>query len=483
MDPVGAQVPLGSLSGRVTRDSNGTGISNVRVDIYDLYWNFVKSAVTDASGNYTGSLPAGSYYLVTLNQQGYVDEYYNNVTRAGNAWPPAGVTSVNVVIGSDTPNINFGLSTGGSISGRVTRNSDGTGIPGVEVLVYDENWEHINSVLTDASGNYTIGGLPGNPAASYYLGTHNSQGYADEYYNNMLRAGSSWPPAGATAVSVVIGFDTPNINFGLTSGGSISGRVTRDSDGAGIPGVEVEVFDSQRNRLNSVLTDASGNYTVGGLVTGDYYVGTLNEQGYVDEYYHDSPRVASTWPPAGAAAGGGDDRFEYAEYPFWVVLGGVDFGACDEGSGRGGIPGVEIRVYSSGWGYVNSVFTDASGNYTAGGLTTGGYYLKTFNYLGYIDEYYDNASDSATAALVAVVAGSNTSNIHFSLAMSGSVSGRVVRDSNGTGIQGVQVNSVQRASGNPIRQGGTDSSGQLCDRGYPPGDVLCGDLESGRVHR
>ena len=38
---VSAQDPLGSLSGRVT--AGGTGITGVRIDVYNLDWTFIKS--------------------------------------------------------------------------------------------------------------------------------------------------------------------------------------------------------------------------------------------------------------------------------------------------------------------------------------------------------------------------------------------------------------------------------------------------------
>jgi hypothetical protein len=116
-------------------------------------------------------------------------------------------------VGSTTPNINFGLSMGGGISGRVTKDWDGTGIPGLGIKVYDASWNYLGEGDTDSSGNYQLFGAP---AGSYYLRTSNSQGYADEWYNNVKVAGSGFPPVGATAVSVTVGSTTSNINFSLS---------------------------------------------------------------------------------------------------------------------------------------------------------------------------------------------------------------------------------------------------------------------------
>jgi hypothetical protein len=101
-----------------------------------------------------------------------------------------------------------------NISGWVTKDSDGTGIQNVTVRVYSSSSNYV-SVSTDSSGNYTVEGLP---SGNYYVRTSNSQGYADEWYNNVnvKVAGSGWPPAGATVVSVAQGLITANINFSLS---------------------------------------------------------------------------------------------------------------------------------------------------------------------------------------------------------------------------------------------------------------------------
>ena len=84
----------------------------------------------------------------------------------------------------------------------------------------------------------------------------------------------------------------------------------------------------------------------------------------------------------------------------WLVLAAV-FGAwpanADGGtitgtvtSAAGGTPiaGVTVYIYTSAGGYVGTTSTDASGVYSWTNLTTGGYYARTSNALGYVDELY-----------------------------------------------------------------------------------------------
>jgi hypothetical protein len=143
----------GSISGRVTKDFDGTGIQNVWVYVYDNSWNYVNDGGTDSSGNYTvGGLPSGSYYLQTRNNQGYIDEYYNNVRNQSNA------TLVSVTQGSNTPNINFGLTLGGSSARQSIRNPHRDEIRRSIGEVYGRSiWGRIN--YPETPGNPIMGGV------------------------------------------------------------------------------------------------------------------------------------------------------------------------------------------------------------------------------------------------------------------------------------------------------------------------------------
>jgi len=127
---------------------------------------------------------------------------------------------------------------GGSISGRVTRDLDGIGIPGIEVEVLSNGY-WVDGTFTDSSGDYVVQGLP---AGSYYVRTFGNGFLIDEFYDNIVaNSWTTWPPGGAVPVSVAESNETAGINFSLALGGSISGKVSRDSSGAGIQGVEERV--------------------------------------------------------------------------------------------------------------------------------------------------------------------------------------------------------------------------------------------------
>jgi hypothetical protein len=162
----------------------------------------------------------------------------------------------------------------GSISGRVTVDPSGEPVLNGKVQAFDANWNFVGMGGISLDGYYTLSDLsPG----SYYVRIFAPK-YMPEVYDDICPF--PWPPAGATLVSVIEGEDTPNINFALEKGGSISGRVTVDLSGEPISGVKVPVFDVNGNLVGVAKTDSEGYYTTTGLLTDNYYIRTENNQGW-----------------------------------------------------------------------------------------------------------------------------------------------------------------------------------------------------------
>ncbi len=63
-NPITVKALDGSISGRVTRDSDGTGIQGIYVHFYDTSGQWITATSTDSSGNYTKGLAAGNYLCV-----------------------------------------------------------------------------------------------------------------------------------------------------------------------------------------------------------------------------------------------------------------------------------------------------------------------------------------------------------------------------------------------------------------------------------
>ncbi|MDH5598140.1 MAG: carboxypeptidase-like regulatory domain-containing protein, partial [Cyclobacteriaceae bacterium] len=142
----------------------------------------------------------------------------------------------------------------GILSGLVTDAGSATGIEGVTIIVFDatNNLPVGSTVITDATGNYSVTLTPGN----YYLKAY-SQGYQEV------------PPKGITPLSfsVVDGQTTDNpfsmFTSAVVNGGFISGNV-------GQGGVLVIANDGVNGY--STISDENGNYTIFNVPAGTYTV-------------------------------------------------------------------------------------------------------------------------------------------------------------------------------------------------------------------
>ena len=222
-----------SVSGHVA-DAGGAPIPGVTVSAAGGY-----SAVTDATGAYaiTG-LIAGSYTLTAA--------------KANYRFAPS---SRNVTLPPDATGQDFVGTPLYSISGHVA-DAGGTPIPGVTVSAPGGY-----SAVTDATGAYAITRLI---AGSYTL--------------TAAKANYRFAPASR---NVTLPPDATGQDFVGTPLYSISGHVA-DAGGTPIPGVTVSAPGGF-----SAITDATGAYSLTGLVAGSYTL-TASKANYA------SPRPAAT---------------------------------------------------------------------------------------------------------------------------------------------------------------------------------------------
>ena len=172
-------------------------------------------------GTYTLSgLPTGDYRVqADASHQGLTRQFYTSTLD----WELAARVSVTTT--ETTPNIDFILSSGGSITGLVTDEATGQPLSGVDV------WADTflccgggNGARTELDGTYTISGLA--PGEYRVRAEKHESSYVGEFYAST----TAWDQA--TPVTVVSDSTTPNIDFSLTSGGAISGTVTNEATGA-----------------------------------------------------------------------------------------------------------------------------------------------------------------------------------------------------------------------------------------------------------
>ncbi len=426
----------GTISG-TTKDTDGNPIPNASIyasssDSTGYYYGY---GYSDADGKYVLSGLRSSRYKVECSKYGYIAEWYDNVTD----WQNASLVQVND--GFDTPNINFTLSRGGSISGNVTDRS-GKPIPFVEIDVYDTSYTWQTYAITNDSGYYCASGLG---SGKYYATTYNSiyfnQWYdgADSYFN-------------ATTVNVTIDHNTPDINFTLSAGSSISGKVTTK---AGVPIAFVSIYvvaqvDSMLETVGYASTSDSGSYSIHRLKPGSNYYVYASAYGYASRWFYN---VASFNSATAIVLQEEETR---TAIDFTLPIAASISGKIQDKAGHA-ILSVYINVVDSLGSYIGYGSSDAQGIYTVTNLSDGIHYYVYASAYGYAARWYNNVASFNSATAIVLQEEETRTNIDFTLPPPGSISGRI-RDDAGHPILYAYVNVVD-SMGSYIGYGYPDSQG------------------------
>ena len=187
---------------------------------------------------------------------------------------------------------------GGKIAGKVTNAATEAPIAGIEVCAFpktsdeepggggeteEEGTEEelAQCPTTAANGEYTISGLASGEYivgfGSPFMGELN---YVTQFYNGKSAYAEAQP------VTVTAGGTVSGIDAKLTEGGRIAGRVTDASTGAAIERAIVCAFGFNPESGGCAFTNANGEYTITGLIGGEYKVGFADPPQYAVQYYN-----------------------------------------------------------------------------------------------------------------------------------------------------------------------------------------------------
>jgi hypothetical protein len=217
------------------RDPAGVAVAGVTIS---LSGSEIAAATTDASGNYSFTVPALGNYTVSPTKVHYV-------------FTPANRTFNNL---SGNQTAGFAATLPVTLSGHVT--ADGAPLPDVTIAI--TGTESANT-MTDASGNYSLAISVGN-----YVITPSREHYSFNPQTVSLNNVTANQTANFTA----------SLNHYI-----ISGRVL-DSSNSGISNVSINLSGTE---TGSVVTDTNGNFFFAALAAGGSYAVTPSDEDYAFE--------------------------------------------------------------------------------------------------------------------------------------------------------------------------------------------------------
>ncbi|HNT73872.1 MAG TPA: carboxypeptidase regulatory-like domain-containing protein [Anaerolineae bacterium] len=436
----GAITADGAITGVVTGDDTAAPIAGVQICAYREAPHVYRCASTDAGGVYSISVPAGNYQVIFLPPDYHMNEYYDNVPyNSPNSHTPVAVADDTV-----TPNINAGLAVGMQIGGQVTDEITGNPLLGVTAYVEDPGGYYYAYGSTGADGVYTA--TPGLPAGSYRVQFADYGGMcATEYYSNV------YLPGQATLVTLTTA-NLTGIDAVLTQAAVITGLVT---DGGPLSNIQIDAYFADEDAYaNGASTDANGVYRLTGLAPIAYKLRFYDSTGqYLVEWHQDKPNWDAADP---ISLTGGVTTTVNAQLTTGAVLTGT---VTAEGSG---VPLTHIRVsaYDAITGdSIAGDYTDVLGVYRIGGLVGGVYKLRFQDYAGvYLDEYYDDKPDLASADTIVLTVGVTTT-VDAVLTPGAVISGTVTDAGHGTGLDAINIIAYDATTNNYAGQGATDAAG------------------------
>jgi len=256
--------------------------------------------------------------------------------------------------------------------------------------------------------------------------------------------------------------------------GTVSGTVTVAAGGAPLPGVAITLVPVPTSGGDYAFgsTGADGHYSVTSVIPGDYWVMTMNTQGYLDEANGNIPcfdflcdleastQVAVT---AGSTITGID---------FALDRGGRFEGTLTDAATGQPLAHAPMKLAYffppfDTWIELDAAESDADGHYVTGpGLPTGSYRARS-RAAGYFNELYDDIEcaspdgcDMGPGTPIAVTTGLMTSGIDFALVRAGSLSGRVTDKVSGEGLAGVFLYVLDPVMGQYVDFPETDGEGR-----------------------
>lgn len=398
--------PTATISGHVTREDGGAPVGLVTVFVNSTDFVHNGTDVTDANGEYSVTGLEPGQYTVRFSTEptgtGLLSEFWDGAASRESA------QLITVAGGETFTDVDASLQEGGVITGRVTRESDGTAVAGASVSAVAETGGGFpGHAITDANGDYRISALtPGSYSVQF-------DALGDELVDEYWQAASD--RASATRVTVVSTQTSVGIDASLVEGATIAGRVTSASDGSPVAG-SVDI-DSAEGHW-SVPISPDGNYKAV-IAPGDVIVKfTPFGWGLRPEYWDDAAAESEATVltvAAGQNLTGIDPQIDQLVAITGTVLAGGEplADAVVEAHADGELAGM---AYTNGLGEYRLIVPAGDYVVSAWGLSYDPIYAR---------EYYSDARTPADATIVSIGDDADRPGVDFDLAQGGNIGGTI----------------------------------------------------------
>ena len=389
-----------TVSGTVYKDKDRSeslnnsepGFDGITVNLLGEDGQVVATTTTKADGTYSFSkLPAGKY-TVKVEPSDLLKSYEQTEDPDGTKDHTSGVVQVN----HDNPsveNVNFGYAPNFAINGTIYRDGDRDGkkgdtegrYSGVTVQLLDKDGKVITTTTTDKDGKYSFEHLPD--------GTYSVKVVKDGALTNTDQTGD--PDSKLDNASEPITLDEKNpikgdVDFGYVPNNTITGTVYRDDnrdkmingDEPGLERVSVQLLDEDGKVLQTLDTDADGNYAFQHLPDGKYTVKVVRSSSIKDYDQTEDPDATVDDTSAVYTMGPEhslQEKVNFGYVPDYSIAGRVYRDSDKSGSytdGEETFSGVTVDLLDKDGNVVGTTKTDADGNYSFEKLPAGTYRVK-----------------------------------------------------------------------------------------------------------